>query len=1020
MNQIRQQELVALQAELDALKTSLAAAHETIVKHEQQLQDRAQHEDDLEKLRAEVVEKQQHIVTMGDIIESTRREMEAASKSASDKVKGQLIELQASSAKSLTDLQVQLTKCNDELTAVTLKHTEMTAAKATADQAIVDLKKQLTDLQTTSSKSMAQIDDLERQLASSFAEISNKDEEIIGLQFLIDELAQQKRTWEEQASTNSIALNEERAQMEARLSTLLAANAASEAQSNTLMNSLTQSKNNDAAVTSLLTDLQIKLADDRTQLSHLEQTLGIANAKIKKHEVAHASLVEELAVAKQRSDALNDEIQRTTVELADQIKLRQQAEDATAQHIKELASATLLVDEATTSTRTAQTAYDRNIADLRAKRNKEAEETAKIQQQLADLQVLFAKTTAELQEREKKSVQVATTLKAAQEAANNTIQTAKKELLALQESSSKTIADLQVQSKQSNDELAVITMKYTKLASEKSTEDERVKELERLMRVDSDALDNTKRLLIDAQQQIQRFKDELTAMTKIRDELAAEKATEVSRLKEVELLLKAHADEQTKTKSQLTDVRATAEKDRAVLKQQLTDLQTSSAITIADLQAQLKSSNDEIASMAATNTQLTTAKAATDKEIEALKKECKLAAEMATKSIADLETANSQLKDQMTALVKEYQAYKSTTEQTASDLTANLAKVKDDYAQHLKECKLAAEKAAKCITDLQKQLQSKNDEIASMTRTNTQLTNAKATADKDIEALKKQLSDLRESSSQTAEKSAKDIANLETANKQMKDQMAALVNEYQSYKATTEKTASDLNTNLVKVKDEHAQHLKECKLAAEKAAKSLVDLQAQLHSRNEVMASMTATNADLTTSLNAITIEHRQYKETKENNSRELTSQNKRDAASLSALRKQVEDVTKLNTELTSVKGANDNEIEILKKKLSNLQESSSQTVSDLQSQLQKVNDEFGSLTSSHTALIAAKDRDNELLTSTQREVKELALALQTTQADLLALGKKHSALVSESQKQSTELVTNPSSNRASLSLIYP
>ena len=320
-------------------------------------------------------------------------------------------------------------------------------------------------------------------------------------------------------------------------------------------------------------------------------------------------------------------------------------------------------------------------------------------------------------------------------------------------------------------------------------------------------------------------------------------------------------------------------------------------------------------------------------------------------NIASLKKQNSNVLAQFTALTKEYQGYKSTFETTVSELNANLANGKEEYAQHLKECKLAAEKAVKSIADAQAQLGKRNDELIAMTKTNTELTTAKVTNDKEIEALKKQLSTLQASSSKSAEKATKSIADLEATSKQMKDQMTSLTKEYQTYKISTEKTVKDL----VKVKDEYAQHLKECKLAAEKAAKSIAeleatskqmkdqmtslakeyqtyktmsettvselnaslvkgkeeytqhlnecklttekatksitDLQEQLRTRNDELIAMTTTNTELTASLNALTIEHRQYKETKENNSRELSSKNNRDTASISALRMQIEDM---------------------------------------------------------------------------------------------------------------------------------
>ena len=228
-------------------------------------------------------------------------------------------------------------------------------------------------------------------------------------------------------------------------------------------------------------------------------------------------------------------------------------------------------------------------------------------------------------------------------------------------------------------------------------------------------------------------------------------------------------------------------------------------------------------------------------------------------------------------------SHKVTSEKTLTNLNASLSKVKAEHVQHLKECKLAAEKATKSIADAQARLKTRDGELSSMATTNTQLANAKAAADKEIEALKKQLLALQESSSQTAEMTAKDIANLEAANKQTKDQMAVLAKEYQSYKATSEKefgagtiiaqeyqsykttsekTVSDLNVSLATVKAEYAQHLKECKLAAEKAAKGIADIQAELN--KFVEADFEAINKQMKDQMAALAKEYQSYKTTSE------------------------------------------------------------------------------------------------------------------------------------------------------------
>ena len=123
----------------------------------------------------------------------------------------------------------------------------------------------------------------------------------------------------------------------------------------------------------------------------------------------------------------------------------------------------------------------------------------------------------------------------------------------------------------------------------------------------------------------------------------------------------------------------------------------------------------------------------------------------------------------------------------------------------------------------------------------------------------------------------------------MKDQMTALAKEYQSYKTTSEKTVADLNASLVKVKEEHAQHLKECKLAAEKATKSIADLE--------------ASNKQLKEEMKALAQEYQAYKVASEKTVADLEIRQKKNAKSIELLesqgKKDAESASKAMAELT-------------------------------------------------------------------------------------------------------------------------
>ena len=63
-----------------------------------------------------------------DTIAASTAAKVAAEKESSD-LKKQLTDLQASSTKTIADLQAQLKKANEELAALTKNHTELTTAK---------------------------------------------------------------------------------------------------------------------------------------------------------------------------------------------------------------------------------------------------------------------------------------------------------------------------------------------------------------------------------------------------------------------------------------------------------------------------------------------------------------------------------------------------------------------------------------------------------------------------------------------------------------------------------------------------------------------------------------------------------------------------------------------------------------------------------------------------------------------------------------------------------------------------
>ena len=112
----------------------------------------------------------------------------------------------------------------------------------------------------------------------------------------------------------------------------------------------------------------------------------------------------------------------------------------------------------------------------------------------------------------------------------------------------------------------------------------------------------------------------------------------------------------------------------------------------------------------------------------------------------------------------------------------------------LNDCKLAAKKAASTIADLDTALRKIKNEYAALTKERTESTSSELVANKRISDLTAQL--------------------------------ASLATEYQSFKVTSAQSLTESKASVDKGKKEYAQHLKECKLTAETAAKSVADLEA--------------------------------------------------------------------------------------------------------------------------------------------------------------------------------------------------
>ena len=367
----------------------------------------------------------------------------------------------------------------------------------------------------------------------------------------------------------------------------------------------------------------------------------------------------------------------------------------------------------------------------------------------------------------------------------------------------------------------------------------------------------------------------------------------------------------TKTHHDLTTAKGVVDKELESLKAQLKQ----QAQTIADLQRELEQSKANDLAIEARIADLESQLIDAEKTIAILRAQV-------TKDeidIAALKKRISELEGQLAAVTKEYQGYKSTSEKTVKELNAGLKLAKDEYAQHLKECKLASEKAAKSIADL---------------------TSAKAAVDKQVEALTAQ-----------GKKDASEIASQKKQLDESAAKLTALAAEYKSYKENSETTVNELNASLSKVKDEYAQHLKECKLASEKAAKSIADLEAANKQAKEEVAAWTKKHQELTSS----------------------------SAAAKSAADKRIGELDGQVKSIIEENELAENEISALKKRVAELggkAQGLEQTIASQRVQTKADNDEIASL---------------------KKQLAELQASYAKGTADYTALTKKHEGLVASS-----------------------
>ena len=285
----------------------------------------------------------------------------------------------------------------------------------------------------------------------------------------------------------------------------------------------------------------------------------------------------------------------------------------------------------------------------------------------------------------------------------------------------------------------------------------------------------------DLESQLQTSTDDLAAMTKL------------------------HADLVTSS----TAAKLTGDKVIDVLKKQVAENQATSSATIADLTAQLKRSEDELATLVQNHTQaLAAARIAADQQLEAATAQSKHDADAVAAlrlRIIELETSLTTSNDELSALAAQRselmvtRAAADAVNKSIVELEARMKAViaenelaEDDIAKKSKELAAAADLRAdleRAITGLQATIQKDGDKIASMSGAVADFQSQLARTENERLALHKKYIELTASSAAADMAAAKAIADWEI---QCKTNIAALaVATNQHAELTAAKVAAD-------------------------------------------------------------------------------------------------------------------------------------------------------------------------------------------------------------------------------------
>ena len=383
----------------------------------------------------------------------------------------------ASLRKQVSELEDVLHRTREEMAIMTTKYTDMTTSSAAANEEIVDLKRQLSDLQISSSRSLV---DLQAQLQSSKDELTAFADKHADLMALHATASKQVETLIAQGKDDSIEITN----VTTRASELEIA-----------------LKERDEKLAALTVAHAAATAASAAAMAVAERTIAEWETTCKKKDIEIASLTDQQTNLRASSAAAtNEAIEALKTELSTletsssqsvtdlQTQLKSARDELTAFAVKhaDLAALHAIANKRVESLIAQGKDDSIEITNVTARASALEIALKERDEKLAVLTITHADAIAEWETTcKKKDIEITsltdqqTNLRASSEAAaNEAIEALKTQLSALETSSSTIITDLQAQNRKSNDDAAVLTQRFNDLTAAKAAVDEQVEALQ--------------------------------------------------------------------------------------------------------------------------------------------------------------------------------------------------------------------------------------------------------------------------------------------------------------------------------------------------------------------------------------------------------------------------------------------------------------------------------------------------------------------------------------------------------------